>query len=70
MHHDTLSRQGARQKDKHGDQHGVHLDFLEGVFRLVQVLQGKGHLVMQLSQPPVICLHLMTGALRKVLKDS
>lgn len=33
-----------------------HLDFLEGIFRLVKVLQREGHLVVQLSQPPVICL--------------
>lgn len=36
---------------------GLHLDFLEGIFGLVKVLQSEGHLVVQLSQPPVICLH-------------
>ena len=34
-----------------------HLDLLEGVFRLIQVLKREAHLVVQLSQPPVICLH-------------
>ena len=36
-----------------------YLDFLEGIFRLVKVLQREGHLIVQLSQPPVICLQTM-----------
>lgn len=37
----------------------LHLDFLQGIFRLVQVLQRERHLVVQLSQAPVICLQTM-----------
>ena len=52
-----MSFLGARHTQCQGQGVVPHLDLLEGVFRLIQVLKREAHLVVQLSQPPVICLH-------------
>ena len=53
----VVSGSGTRHTRCQGQGVVPHLDLLEGVFRLIQVLKREAHLVVQLSQPPVICLH-------------
>ena len=52
----NVSAPGAWHTQRQG-QEVSHFDLLEGLFRLIQILQRDAHLVVQLGQPPVIRLH-------------